>query len=153
MLYRRTLLILVLAAWFCVPLTAHGDEVDDLRASVNKAIAAINARDLDAYAATWHDQVVVFSADSPLPIAGKPSYQQAMQDLFTNSESITLAPVGLELIVLGDTGIMQGFYSLTVKPKDGPARTEFGRVTGTHVKSDGNWLLAVLHTSVFPSGH
>jgi ketosteroid isomerase-like protein len=54
--------------------------------------------------------------------------------------------------VIGNTGIMWGYFMEEVKPKDGPVSTVYSRVTNTWIKSDGRWRVILAHDSAIPSG-
>ncbi|SRR5712692_4334958 len=127
-------------------------DIDDLKATQEQVLAAINRRDLAAFVSLHHDQVVVFLADAPFALDGKGMLQQAMQALLATTESITATAINPQYRVIGNTGIVWSHTALAVKPKDGPLQTTFGRITVTWVKTDGKWLAAAAHASLIPSG-
>ena len=153
MLYRRVLLTVALSAVLFAPSAARGDEIADLKATYEQVVAAINKGDLAALTAQWHDQIVAFGPTSPFPVAGKAADRQIWQANFANNEQFTIAPINLQYQVIGNTGVIWGHLAVALKPKGGPARTQFLRYTGTFVKSDGKWLLAASHVSLIPSGN
>ena len=79
---RRTILMLVFAALLVAPSAARGDDIDDLKASVEQQRTAVNKGDLDAWLSFQHDQTVIFFANSPFAVEGKAALQQAMQFFF-----------------------------------------------------------------------
>ena len=153
MLYRQAVLAFVLAAFLFAPSAARGDDVDDLKATFEQTAEAINKRDTNALSAFWHDQLVDFVPNSPFPTDGKEAFRQGTQTFFDNHESVALTIINPQFRVIGTTGLTWGHYALALKPKDGPARTEFGRYTVTYVKSDGKWLNVARHLSLVPSGN
>jgi len=153
MLYRQTVLAFVLAAFLFAPSAARGDDVDDLKATFEQLVKAINSRDLDTFVALAHDGVVFFSPISPFPVVGKAASQQGIQTLFDNNESITLTPINPQFSVIGNTGIVWGHLATAFKPKDGPMDISFIRCTFTFVKSEGKWLRVATHLSAIPSGN
>ena len=62
---------------------------------------------------------------------------QAMQALVSQSESISWRIINPQFRVVGSRGGTWGHYSFTIKPHDGPLRTEFARFLLTWVKSEG----------------
>ncbi len=151
--YRGAGLALVLAGVLFAPVTAYGDDVDDLKAAHEQHIAALNKMDPDAYAAGWHEQMFFFPPLSPFAVDGKTASRQGIQNVFANHESITLTPRDFHYRVIDNTGLVWGHYIVARKPKDGPAVTAFSRYTATYVKSDGTWLLVSSHGSPVQVGN
>jgi ketosteroid isomerase-like protein len=147
---RQKMLMMAVVAVFVTPLVARSDDLTDLKVAFEQASKAANARDLDANAAYWHDQVVSFGQRSPFPVDGKPALRQFFQTVFANHESFTFTPINPQYRVIGNLGVAWGNYMLALKPKDGPLATSFGRYTVTFLKSGGQWLQEVRHFSLLP---
>ena len=152
LVYRRAVLMFVLITSLFTPAAVRGADVDDLKATFEQGIAALNKRDLDAWSTFWHDQIVAFGPVSPFPTDGKAARRQVFQSLFNNSESFTATPINPQYRVIGTTGIVWGHFMTAVKQKDGPMQTTFGRLLVTYTKVDGRWLLVATHGSRIPSG-
>jgi ketosteroid isomerase-like protein len=150
MVYRQTMFTVAVVAVLVVPLVARSDDLTDLKAAFEQGSKAANARDLDAFAASWHDQVVSFGPRAPFPVDGKPALRQSFQTVFANHESFTFTPINPQFRVSGNMGVAWGNYMLALKPKDGPLATTFGRYTVTFLKSDGQWVQVVRHFSLLP---
>ena len=71
MIGRRTMLVCVLLAALGTPSVGRGAEVDDLKATAERLIAALNKGDLDTWSTLVHEQAVGFYAFSPFPVEGK----------------------------------------------------------------------------------
>jgi uncharacterized protein (TIGR02246 family) len=127
-------------------------EVADLKARFERAVALFNAGDLETWATYNHDEVVFFSPHAPFAVEGKTALLQAMQALLSQSEYINWKIINPQFRVMDTTGVIWGHYAFTVKPKDGPVRTEFARFLLTWVKSDGQWRIVAEHNSRIPSG-
>jgi ketosteroid isomerase-like protein len=127
-------------------------EVEDLQARFAQAVALFNAGDLATWAAYNHDEVVFFSPHAPFAVEGKVALLQAMQTLLSQNEYINWKIINPQFRVLDATGVTWGHYAFTVKPKDGPVRTEFARFLLTWAKSDGQWRIVAEHNSRIPSG-
>jgi ketosteroid isomerase-like protein len=127
-------------------------DLDELKAAFDQAVATFNDRDLETWATFNHDQVVFFSPASPFAIDGKSGVLQAMQGLLANSDSIAWKIINPQFRVIGSTGVTWGHYSFSVKPKDGPLRTEFARFLLTWAKVDRQWRIVAEHNSRIPSG-
>ena len=95
-------------------------DIDDLKATFEQIVGAINRRDAAAYASHWHEQMVAFPPFSPFPVDGKAALRPLAEANFTNSESVSFAPINPQCRVLGSTGIVWGHTALSIKPKDGP---------------------------------
>ena len=143
-----TLIILMVAAGV---LPARGDEVDGLRASFEREIAAFNAHDLETLMGNQHDLVVALNPASPTPVDGKAARRQAYQTLFATTETVTVTPKNPQFRVIDNTGIVWGEYTIAAKPKDKPLTTNSARFTRTYVKSDGQWRLVLYHVSPLPA--
>jgi len=127
-------------------------EVDDLKARFEQAVALFNARDLAAWATSNHAAVIFFSPHAPFAVEGKEALLRAMQALVSQSESISWQIINPQFRVVGNTGVTWGHYSFTIKPHNGPLRTEFARFLLTWVKSEGQWRIVAEHNSRIPSG-
>jgi len=153
LVYRRAVFMFVLITSLFTPAAVRGADVDDLKATFEQGIAALNKRDLDAWSAFWHDQIVAFGPASPFPTDGKAARRQVFQALFDNSESQTATPINPQYRVIGTTGIVWGYIMIARKPKDGPLQTTFGRLLITYTKVDGKWLTVASDLSRLPSGN
>jgi len=131
--------------------SVHGDEVDRLRASFEREIAAFNARDLETLMSNQHEHVVALNPTSPTPVDGKAARRHAYQTAFAATESVTVTPQHPQFRVVDNTGIVWGEYTVTTKPKDKPPTTSTVRFTRTYVKSDGQWRLVLYHVSPLPA--
>ena len=150
---RRDVFMAVLAAFLFTPLAVYSADVDDLKATSEQALAALNKRDVDAYMAFVHDQYVGFGANAPFPAEGKAALRQVIQALLSNSESFTATPINSQFRVIGNLGVVSGYGAGAAKLKDGPMQTTFIRVLQTWTKSNGKWLLVASHLSRIPSGN
>lgn len=149
---RQTVFLLFLLLASLVWSSARGDEVDSLRASFEREIAAFNARDLELLMGNQHDLVVALNPASPTPVDGKTARRQGYQALFATTESVTVTPKNPQFRVIGNTGIVWGEYTIAAKPKDKPLATNSVRFTRTYVKSsDGQWRLVLYHVSPLPA--
>jgi ketosteroid isomerase-like protein len=138
---------------FCFPLVVRGDDVEDLKATFEQTITALNAGDLNAYLAIVHDQEIRFGPDSPFAGEGKATARQGLQTLLANHESITRTPINPQFRVIGTTGLAWGHVAVNFKPKDGPLHTTFTCYLWTYVKVEGKWLLVASHISGIPTGN
>ena len=126
-------------------------DIDDLNATFQQVVAAINHRDAAAYSNFWHEQIVAFPPTSPFPVEGKATLRPMAEANFAQAESVTFSPINPQCRVIGSTGIVWGHTALTRKPKDGPLATLFARFTFIFVKSDGQWREAAVHVSQLPT--
>ena len=147
---RQTIAALIILMVAAGVLPARGDEVDSLRASFEREIAAFNARDLETLMGNQHDHVVALNPASPAPVDGKTARRQAYQTTFAATESVTVTPQHPQFRVIDNTGMVWGEYTVAAKPKDKPLTTNSVRFTRTYVKSDGQWRLVLYHVSPLP---
>ena len=127
-------------------------DIDELKATFEAWVQAFNSRNLKAFSAGVHNEVIFFEYTAPFPVDGKAAFQQAVQTLVENSESSDVTLINPQYRVIGNTGIAWGLLAFASKPKDGPFRTVFGRYTVTLTKADGKWLVVADHLSALPDG-
>lgn len=151
MMVRRILLVGVLLAGLGIPSIVRSAVVDDLKASVEQLIGALNKRDLDAWSPFVHDQAVGFGLISPFPADNKAALQQGFQGLFASMESFTIIPLNWQYRTVGDTGYAWGHVMVSFKPKDGPTRIMWGREVMTWTKVGGKWQMVTVHASPIPA--
>jgi ketosteroid isomerase-like protein len=142
-----------LLSLFFTSLPAWSDDMDDLKATFEQMIKALNTRDLEALLALSHEQSVSFGVTTPFAIDGKAASRQANQASFTNNESIMNTPINPQFRVIGSTGLCWGNMATAFKPKDGPLQTVYVRYLWTFVKENGKWLRVANHLSRMPSGN
>jgi ketosteroid isomerase-like protein len=114
-------------------------DIDDLKAAFDQFATALNARNLNAFVGSYHEQSVGI-VGSPFFTDGRAALRQVGEVLFANAESIDWKPVSPQFRIIGGTGIAWGYAAYTVKPKDGPLRTLNGAYIITFTKADGKWL-------------
>lgn len=148
---RHTVFVLVLFFGVTGWSPVHGDEVDNLRASFEREIAAFNTHDLEMLMGNQHKHVVALNPASPTPVDGKVARRQAYQTAFAATESVTVTPQHPQFRVIDNTGLVWGEYMVAAKPKDTPPTTRSMRFTRTYVKSDGQWRLVLYHVSPVPA--
>lgn len=148
---KRVVLACVLLAALCVPSVGRGAEVDDLKATAEGLIAALNKGDLDTWAPLVHDQAVGFYAFSPFPVEGKAALRQNFQGLLSTTENLTITPLNFQYRVVGDTGYTWGHVVIAFKPKDGPLRVTWVRELMTYTKIEKKWQMVTVHVSAIPA--
>ena len=126
-------------------------DVDELKATFEQVIAAINHRDAEAWLSFVHGDFVMFPPFSPFALEGKEAFRQ-FATLFVGCESVTVTPINPQFRVTGETGVIWTHLALAIKPKDGPVQTTFVREIVTYERSSGRWLAASNHISRIPSG-
>ena len=153
MLSKSIAVVIVLGAVLFAPLAARSGDIEDLKASFEQWVQALNALDLNAIEALEHEQIVSIGANSPFPVDGKKTVQQGFQMLFASLESLSIKPINPQFRIIGDTGLVWDTYAFTAKPKDGPLKTSYGRATFVYTKTGGKWLLVERHLSWMPAGN
>ncbi|MBI3245211.1 MAG: nuclear transport factor 2 family protein [Deltaproteobacteria bacterium] len=141
----------VLLAALCVPSVGRSTEVDELKATAEQLIAALNKGDLDTWSTLVHNQAVGFYAFSPFPVEGKAALRQNFQGLLSTTESLTITPLNFQYRVVGDTGYTWGHVVIAFKPKDGPLRITWVRELMTYAKVGGKWQMVTVHVSAIPA--
>lgn len=149
-LNKQAMLLCVLLVAFGMPSVGRGAEVDDLKATAERLIGALNAGDLDTWATLVHEQAVGFYAFSPFPVEGKAALRQNFQGLLSTTESLTITPLNFQYRVIGGTGYTWGHVVIAFKPKDGPLRISWAREIMTYSKVEEKWQMVTVHVSAIP---
>jgi ketosteroid isomerase-like protein len=114
-------------------------DIDDLKAAYDQFVTAINARNLNAFVGSHHEQLVGIVA-SPFFTDGRAALRQVIEVVFANTESLDWKSVSPQFRIIGGTGIAWGHVAYTIKPKDGPLRTVNWAYIFTFTKAEGKWL-------------
>ena len=149
---KRALLGCLVVLGFLLSTPALAADVDDLKATYEKAVKAYNSRD-DAWFATFDDKAVSFHPTAPFAIDGDAHNKQAIKSFWGTMDSSVFSPVNTKFRVIGSTGLVWGHYAFANKPKDGGMRTSYGRFTTVCTKSGGKWIIVSSHYSPIPSGN
>lgn len=149
---KRALLGCLFVLGFLLSTPALAADVDDLKATFEKAVKAYNSQD-DVFFTMVHDQSVIFNPSAPFAVDGKAAYLPTTKSLWAATENVAFRPVNPQYRVIGTTGIAWGHYAISVKLKDGPMETNFGRYTVIFAKTGGKWLAVASHYSPIPSGN
>lgn len=149
---KRALLGCLVVLGFLLSTPALAADVDDLKATYEKAVKAYNSRD-DAWFATFDDKAVSFHPTAPFAIDGDAHNKQAIKSFWGTMDSSVFSPVNTKFRVIGSTGLVWGHYAFANKPKDGGMRTSYGRFTTVCTKSGGKWIFVSSHYSPIPSGN
>ena len=132
---------------------AAASDINNVKTAVEQWIVAYNARDLDAIAAKTHEGVTFFNTVSPFALDGKAALRRLLQGQFMNFESVLVTPINLQYRVMSMSGVVWGHIAIAMKPKDGPLRIIFSRISWALTKEDNTWLIVSIHQSLLPSGN
>jgi ketosteroid isomerase-like protein len=149
---KRAFLGCLVVLGLLVSTPALAGDVDDLKATYEKAVKAYNAQD-DAWFAMFDNKAVSFHPTAPFAIDGDAHNKQTIKSFWSTVDSTVFSPVNTEFRVIGSTGLVWGHYAFANKPKDGGMRTTYGRFTTVCTKSDGKWIIVSSHYSALPSGN
>ena len=143
------ILTLALAAG---PAAAADDEVSDVRATFEEAVAALNAGNMDGFLDTVHDEALSFYSCGPT--SGKQGREACALDwqlFFNTTTDARFETKNEQYRVIGDTGIAYGEYSLSVNYNgQGRQTVHEGRYTMTYTRVGDEWRIAMQHNT--PAG-
>ena len=141
---RRVVVAAGVVAFLFVAIGARAGDVEELKATFERAVKALNERDLDGFLATVHDKGLSFYSCGPTSgLEGKAACQQDWQKFFTKSSNATFETHGFQFRVIGNTGVAWGKYTLSTKVKDGSTRTMTGKYNLVYTKVDGKWMVVL----------
>ena len=151
---KRLLISMTILALLIVPQFALGDDMGDLKATYEKAIQAWNNLDAETIASMVYPGAVSFDYDAAFPGPTTEITQEQRANMlktwFNNVEYISISPYNLQYKVVGNTGIIWGHGSMSIKMKGEPAHTLHQRITTTWIKSNGKWFMLIAHNSAIP---
>ena len=138
---------LVLAA--AAPAAAADDEVAEVRATFEKAVAALNAGEMEGFLDTVHDEALSFYSCGPT--SGKQGREACALDwqlFFNTTTDARFETRNEQYRVIGDTGIAYGEYSLSVNYNgQGRQTVHEGRYTMTYTRVGDEWRIAMQHNT------
>ncbi len=146
------MILIACATLFLVVPTASANDLDEIRASFERAVAALNAGNLDGFLDTVHDDALSFYACGPT--SGKQGREACALDwqlFFTTTTDARFETKSTEYRIVGDVGFAYGEYSLSVNYNGrGRQTVHEGRYTMTYTKVNGEWRIAMQHNT--PAG-
>jgi hypothetical protein len=119
---NRLLLATTLLAVFGA--AAPAADLDGLKATFRTAVDALNSRNLEGFLATIHPKSLSFYSCGPTSgKEGREACESDWKKFFTYTANAQFNADGAEARVIGNTGIVWGKYSATVKNRDGKERS------------------------------
>jgi uncharacterized protein (TIGR02246 family) len=124
------------------PPVGRGDDEKAIKALLDKFVAAFNARNAEAVAATYTEKAVVVD-ERGKRVEGRAAVRDQYAASFADSPGITIAIQVDSLRFLGpDTAFEEG--RATITPTAGKGAIEISRFTAVYVKQGGQWLQAAV---------
>ena len=134
------------------PAAAADDEVSEVRATFEGAVAALNTGNMDGFLDTVHDEALSFYSCGPT--SGKQGREACALDwqlFFNTTTDARFETKNEQYRVIGDTGIAYGEYSLSVNYNgQGRQTVHEGRYTMTYTRVGDEWRIAMQHNT--PAG-
>ena len=117
-------------------------DLDELKATQEQVIAAVNRRDLDGWLALMHDDVIYRNAFAPFAVAGKAALRQVAAAQLSRSESLRVTLINLQYRVFERTGIVCGHSILRRQTERRPAADLLSCATPARTRrsmANGGW--------------
>ncbi len=131
------------------PAAAADDEVADVRATFEEAVAALNTGNMDGFLDSVHDEALSFYSCGPT--SGKQGREACALDwqlFFNTTTDARFETKNEQYRVIGDTGIAYGEYSLSVNYNgQGRQTVHEGRYTMTYTRVGDEWRIAMQHNT------
>ena len=121
-----------------------------LEETVAAARAALEARDADACAVFWDEDIVVFEPREAEPIVGREAFRDRIASICARFERIRLEPEFEHVREDGDDGVVWGIGSFAGTHADGSEERLRTRALLTYRRRDGRWLETTRHISRVP---
>ena len=147
----RTMLIAYVALLLITPM-ASADDLDEIRASFEGAVANLNAGNLDGFLDTVHNDALSFySCGQTSGKQGREACALDWQLFFNTTTGAQFETKNTEYRIVGAVGFAYGEYALSVNYNgQGRQPVHEGRYTMTYTKVDGEWRIAMQHNT--PAG-
>lgn len=150
---KRLQMSLAILALLIAPQFASGSDLDDLKNFNEMGVKVWNSLDAEAIISmNYPTGAIILERDNPFP--SMQTNEQAVASLkmyFASLEMLNIITYDDHYKVVGDTGVVWGYYSATVKTKGGPVQTFHARYTLTAVKKGGKWQMLMMHESALPN--
>jgi len=145
---KRLILVVAVAAFVFGTAPARAGAVEELQATFERGVQALNARNLDGFLATVHEKGLSFYSCGPSSgLEGREACQQDWQKFFTKTPGAVFKPHGFQYRVMGNTGIAWGKYTVELAGKAGTKKAISGRYTLIYTRQDGKWLVVFQENS------
>ncbi len=138
----------------CAPATSanNASDIADLNASLQRQVAAVNAKDIDAIMAYYvpDESLFVYDALPPRQYVGAAAYRKDWMGFLAVYPSTVHAEVSdWKVETEGSLAFAHGAYRTVGPDKDGKPLDLTVRVTDVYRKINGKWLVVHEHVS-FP---
>ena len=146
---QRLLLISVLSVFLSAPVTA--DDAADVRETIERHYAAINAEESDSVLDAHLDDMTMFLPDGT--VLWEHDWAQVSERM---GASVIFGTLNVRMSnfsaqIYGDVAVAT-FYLVGTETRDGKVRDITNRVSAVWVKSDGEWKEAHHHESPLLGG-
>ncbi len=125
-----------------------GAQEDEVRAAVEETLAALNARDVPAFANFYHEDTRGFFVDRSSMIEGFSSL--AVRAAFVTGLRLDVVMSDLNVKVYGDAAVAGAVFQGSVTLPGGAVATGTWRYSETRVLEDGTWKVVQYHVSQVP---
>ena len=111
---------------------------------------ALEARDPDACAAFWDEDIVVFEPREAEPVVGRDAFRARISSICSRFERIRIEPELEHVREDGDVGVSWGIGTFVGTRADGSEERLRTRALLTYRLRDGRWLEVTRHISRVP---
>ncbi len=129
--------------------TQHATDEAEIRAQLDRLVAAIQAMDLERVKSIYASDAVSFDVQPPLQVVGREAKSRNWADVFTAFQRpLDYEIRDLTIAVDGDLAFLHSLNRLTGTLRNGKRSGFWVRATACFRRIDGNWLIAHDHVSV-----
>jgi uncharacterized protein (TIGR02246 family) len=140
----------LLAALACGGAAADSDAV---KALIQREVAAVNARDMQALSQIWSqsDDILLFDVAPPGRFQGWPAIARSFNDFFLRLSDVAMSVDKVQVSV--DGALAAATYDWTLAGTlDGRTLTDHGQATALYRREKDGWKLVHAHYSPAPRG-
>ena len=153
---KRLFTPMIILAFLIFPQFSLPSDLDDLKTASEKLTQAFNSHDTETAAYMIYPGQVTVDSNSASPEVVPMQNTQAsstehFKSFFNQMEIFSIKQYNMQYRVIGNTGIVWGHQTMTLKPKGEPSIIVHQITTETWIKSEGKWYQIMYHDSAVPS--
>jgi len=151
--FHRPVLALLLPLLAAVGCGGGAADSDAVKALVQREVAAVNARDMQALSQIWSqsDDILLFDVAPPGRFQGWPAIARAFNDFFLRMSDVAMTVDKVQVSV--DGALAAATYDWTLAGTlDGRPLADRGQATALYRREKDGWRLVHAHFSPAPRG-
>jgi ketosteroid isomerase-like protein len=146
--------LVVMGAFMLMSQPSMADDLDDLKATFQSHIKAMNSGDWQTASDGQYDGLISFSFTRAFPtvIRNKAQWVKLVTRWYEGMQTFRSTWYKPDFRVIGNTGLVWGLRTSVQQRKKGPIQTRFLKTSQTWVKTEEGWKIVMNHHTPLPAG-